>query len=57
VELYERAGWSLDTIATVTRAGLGIARDLTQNIDLGAYATTPYTDWDPALSIGLNWTL
>lgn len=49
-------GWSIDAVATPFRAGLGIAKDLTDRIDVGAYATTPYTKWAPALSIGAHWS-
>jgi hypothetical protein len=54
VELITQGPWSFDAVATETRGGIGIARDITQNIDVGLYGTTRYDAWDPRLSLGVH---
>lgn len=57
------SGWSLDTVTTPTRGGLGVAKDLYKGkgleVDLGAYLTQDYSGLfrgrlDPAFGVGLS---
>ena len=58
-------GWSLDAVTTLSRGGLGVAKDLYEDkgggleVDLGAYVTQDYSDLfrgrcDPAFGFGLS---
>lgn len=55
LELWERAGYSVDIIATEERVGAGLAKDIWRGLDAGVYATSRYDHWEPRVGVGLHW--